>query len=124
MNFHVVNNFNKLKEYNKYSTMNNPQCNHDDYHSNEFYNDLANLKLSAKNKLKKIINKTKINKNNEIKQKSKKKIQVGNLKSFQIKNFPFYQDIRPQTYRKEKKYLDEPVSSNEFKSKDNNFNII
>ena len=124
MNFHVVNNFNKLKEYNKYSTMNNPQCNHDDYHSNEFYNDLANLKLSAKNKLKKIINKTKINKNNEIKQKSKKKIQVGNLKSFQTKNFPFYQDIRPQTYRKEKKYLDEPAFSNEFKSKDNNFNII
>ena len=121
MNFHVVNNYNKLKEYNKYSTLNNPQNNHDDYHSNEFYSDLANLKISAKNKFNRIINKTKINKNIEIKKISKKKIQVGDLKSFQIKNFPFYQDIKPQTYRKEKKYLDEPVSSNDFKSKDNNF---
>ena len=120
INFHVVNNHNKLKEYNKYSTINNPQSNHEDCHSNDFYNDLVNLKISAKNKLNKIINKTKINKNNEIKKISKKKIQVGDLKSFQIKNFPYYQDIKPQTYRKEKKYLDEPVSSNDFKSKDNN----
>ena len=121
INFHMMNNCNKLKEYNKYSLMNNHQSNHDDYHSNEFYNDLANLKLSAKNKLNKIINKAKINKNNEIKKISKKKIQVGDLKSFRIKNFPFYQEIKPQTYRKEKKYLDEPASSNDFKSKDNNF---
>ena len=121
MNFHVVNNYNKLKEYNKYSTINNPHSNHDDHHSNDFYNDLANLKISAKNKFNKIINKTKNNKNNEIKKISKKKIQVGDLKSFQIKNFPFYQDVKPQTYRKEKKYLDEPVSSNDYRSKDNNF---
>ena len=121
MNFHVVNNYNKLKEYNKYSTMNNPQSNHDDYHSNEFYNDLVNLKISAKNKFNKIINKAKINKNNEIKKISKRKIQVGDLKSLQIKNLAFYQDIKPQTYRKEKRYLDEPVSYNDFRSKDNNF---
>ena len=121
INFHMVNNYNKLKEYNKYSSMNNHQSNHDDYYSNEFYNDLANLKLSAKNKLNKIINKAKIKKNNEIKKISKKKIQVDDLKSFRIKNFPFYQEIKPQTYRKEKKYLDEPVSSNDFRSKDNNF---
>ena len=121
LNFHVVNNYNKLKEYNKFSTINNPQNNHDDYHSNDFYSDLANLKILANNKFKKIINKTKNNKNNEIKKISKKKIQVGDLKSFQIKNFPLYQDIKPQTYRKEKKYLDEPVSSNDFKAKDNNF---
>ena len=120
MNFHKVNNYNKLKEYKKYSTINNPQRNHDDYHSNDFYNDLANLKISALNKFNKIINKTK-NKNNEIKKISKKKIQVGDLKSFQIKNFPFYQDIKPKTYRKEKKFLDEPVSTNDFKLKDTNF---
>ena len=121
INFHMVNNNNKLKEYNKYSTMNNHQSNHDGYHSNDFYNDLVNLKLSAKNKLNKIINKAKNNKNNEIKKISKKKIQVGDLKSFRIKNFPYYQDIKPQTYRKEKKYLDEPASSNDFRTKDNNF---
>jgi hypothetical protein len=121
LNFHMVNNYNKLKEYNKYSTINIPQSNHDYYHSNDFYNDLANLKISAKNKFNKIINKAKINKNNEIKRISKKKIQVGDLKSLQIKNFPFYQDVKPQTYRKEKKFIDEPVSSNDFRAKDNNF---
>ena len=117
----MVNNYNKLKEYNKYSTINIPQSNHDYYRSNDFYNDLANLKISAKNKFNKIINKAKINKNNEIKRISKKKIQVGDLKSLQIKNFPFYQDVKPQTYRKEKKFIDEPVSSNDFRAKDNNF---
>ena len=33
---------------------------------------------------------------------SKKKIKIGDLKQFHFKNFPIYQDIKPQTYRKDK----------------------
>ena len=112
MNFHYINNYNKLKEYSKYSNINsvsNIQDEHSKY-SKDFYNDLPNPKLYTKNKMNKIINSAKINLNNNNKKSSNKKIQISDLKSFQMKNLSNYQDIKPQTYRKNnKKFFDENI---------------
>ena len=100
LNFHSINNYNKFKEYNKYSTLNNAS-NIQDEISQDFYYDFSNLKGSSKNKINKIANNQKANKSNN-KNFSKKKIKIGDLKQFHLKNFPIYQDIKPQTYRKDK----------------------
>ena len=44
-------------------------------------------------------------------------IKIGEIKSFQIKNIPIFQDLKPQTYRKDKKKFDEIIFSNDFKDK-------
>ena len=120
--FHSINNYNKFKEYNKNTTLNNAS-NTQDEQSLEFASDLSNLKLSSKNKVNKNSNNSKIIKSNNNKKNSKKKIKIGDLKPFQIKNFPIYQDIKPQTYRKDKKFFDETIFSNDSKTKEYN-NII
>ena len=101
VNFHSINNYNKFKEFNKYSTLNNAS-NIQDELSQDFCYDLSNLKVSSKNKNNKILNNQKINKSNKNKNFSKKKIKIGDLKQFQFKKLPIYQDIKPQTYRKDK----------------------
>ena len=101
LTFHSINNFNKFKEYNKYSTLNNAS-NIQDEISQDFLYDFSNLKISSKNKTNKLLNNQKINKSNKNKNFSKKKIKIGDLKQIQFKNLPFYQDIKPQTYRKDK----------------------
>ena len=116
--FHGINNYNKLKEYNKYSILNNISNMNDDL-SQEFCYDISNLKTTSKNKICKVANNPKIIKSNNNKKYSKKKIKIGDLKPFQIKNFPLYQDIKPQTYRKDKKIFDD-IISNDSKLKDNN----
>ena len=120
-NFHSLNNYNKFKEYNKYSIFNNTS-NIQDELSQEFYYDSTNLKVPSKNKINKLINNSKINKSNK-KKFSKKKIKIGDLKSLQIKNLKIYHDIKPQTYRKERKFIDELIFNNDAKLKDNN-NLI
>ena len=119
INFHSIKNYNKFKEYNKFSTINNAS-NIQDEHSNDFYYYLNNLKQSAKNKINRILNNAKINKSNN-KKISKKNIKLGDLKSFHIKNLYAYQDIKPQTYRRNKKYLDENQYSNDNRFKENHF---
>ena len=58
-------------------------------------------------------------KSNNNKKYSKNKI-IGDLKPFQIKNLPIYQDIKPQTFRKDKKIFEKLIFSNEHQIKDNN----
>ena len=109
--------YNKIKEYNKYSSsLKNATNNPEDY-SQEYNIDLSNLRLYSKKKISKIINNSKIrnNKNN-----IKKRIKIGEIKSFQMKNIPIFQDLKPQTYRKDKKNFDEIIFSNDSKIKEKN----
>ena len=113
-NFQIINN--KFQEYNKYSTLNNAS-NIQDEKSLEFYNDFSNLELSSKNKINEIINNSTFNKNNG-KKLSKKKI-ICDLKPFQLKNLPIYQDKKPQTYRRDQKNFKELILDSKIKTNKN-----
>ena len=116
INFHSINNYNKLKGFNKYSTLNDVSNIHDEQNQ-EFFYDVPNLKINSKKII--INNNPKTMKSNNNKKYSKNKI-IGDLKPFQIKNLPIYQDIKPQTFRKDKKIFEKLIFSNEHQIKDNN----
>ena len=118
INLHNIKNLIKFKEYNKYTIFNNTSNFIQDEQSQEFNNDYSNIKAPSKHKINKIINNSKNNRSNQ-NNKLTKKIKIGDLKSLQIKNLKIYQDIKPQTYRKEKK-LEESMFNNDTKIKDNN----
>jgi hypothetical protein len=119
LSFHQINNYNKLKEYNKYSIFNNTSNIIQDEKSQDYNFDYSNIKLSSKNKNNQLINSSKNNKSNH-NNKLSKKIKIGVLKSLKIKGIQSYQDTKPQTYRKEKKILEEYLFNNDVKNKDNN----
>ena len=102
LGLYYIYNSNKLKEYNynKYSLLNCTSKTLDE-NSRDLYCDFHIFKLSSKIQNNKIFNKTKSNKNNNIKKISKKDIRNPDLK-LALKNLPNFQIIKSKTQREYK----------------------